>query len=187
MNINEVNSLLEEIQPALVAAVTHDIEKHVARLAAIGREFYGYALLLGESHDMRGVVVVTNSESDIKVPVSDNLYRYHRFSVDEWTSWERDEFGNTNSVLVEANKLFQSQHSREHDSFLMDECEVAFVGGLLESLVNGLEAAKKAGAFGDTEKFLVVWISDSNVPIMSESAKRLNSATVAAEFTEEFG
>lgn len=69
----------------------------------------------------------------------------------------------------------------------MDECEVTFVGGVLESLVMGLEVAKKAGAFGDTEKFLVIWLSDSGVAIMSESAKRLNSAAVAAEFAVEFG
>lgn len=187
MNISEVTSLLEEIQPVLVAAVAHDIDKHVAMLAETGREFYGYALVPGEFHDMHGVVVVTNRESDIKVPISDNLYRYHRFSVDEWTSWERDELGNTNSVLVEANKRFQSQHSREHDSFQMDECGVAFVSGVSESLVKGFEAAKKAGAFGDTEKFLVVWFSDSDAPIMSASVKRLNSATVAAEFAVEFG
>lgn len=104
MNINEVSSFLENIQPALVAAVTHDIEKHVARLAETGREFYGYALLPGELYD-----------------------------------------------------------------------------------VNGLDAAKKAGVFGDTEKFMVVWISDSDVPIMLESAKRLNSATVVTEFAVEFG
>lgn len=187
MNINEVSSFLEQIQPALVAAVTHDIEKHVARLVETGREFYGYALLPGEFYDMHSVIVATNGETDIKVSIPDNLYRYYRFSVDEWTSWEHDEFGSTNSVLVEANKRFQSQHSREHDHFQMDECEVAFASGLLESLVNGLDAAKKAGAFGDTEKFLVVWISDSDVPIMLESAKRLNSATVATEFAVEFG
>lgn len=99
-----MSSFLEKIQPGLVAAVSRDIEKHVAMLAETGREFYGYALLPGELYD-----------------------------------------------------------------------------------INGLDASKKAGAFGDTGKFLVVWISDSDVPIMLESAMRLNSATVVTEFAVEFG
>lgn len=187
MNISEVNLLLEEIQPVLTKTVAHDIETHVARLTATGKEFYGYALLPGDFRDMHDVVVVTNSESDIKVSISDIAYRYYRFSVDEWASWEHEAFADTNSVLAEATKRFQSQHSLEHDRFQMDECEVTFFGGLLESLVKGFEVAKKAGTFGDTEKFLVVWFSDSDGAIMSESAKRLNSATVAAEFSAEFG
>jgi hypothetical protein len=187
MNINEVNSLLAELQPALVGTVASDIEKHVARLVATGREFYGYALLPGDLYEIHSVVVVTNSESDIKVPIADDLYRYYRFSVDEWTSWEHNEFVDTNSVLKEGNKRFESQHAREHDGFHMDDCQVAFAGGLLESLVNGLSTAKKAGVFGDIEKFLVVWISDSDVPSMTESTTRLNSAVVAAEFAAEFG
>lgn len=101
-----MNALLAEIQPILATTVAHDIEAHVARLAATGKEFYGYALLPGDVYDMHDVVVVTNSESDIKVPVSDIAYRYHRFSVDEWANWEREEFGDTNTVLAEANKRF---------------------------------------------------------------------------------
>lgn len=182
-----MNSLLNEIQPALVAAVAADVKNHVARLDAAQREFYGYALLPGDFYDIHRVVVVTNSESEIKVPISDDLYLYYRFAVDEWTNWEHNEVTNVSSILAEANKRFQMQHSRKQGSYEMDESEVAFSDGMLEALTSDLDAARIYGSFGDTEKFLVVWISDSAVPIASQSARRLNSATVAAEFAAEFG
>ncbi len=187
MKISMVNSLLEEIQPALIAAVAEDVRNHMARLDATGREIYGYALLPGEFYDIHSIVVATNSESEIKVPFSDYLYRYYRYSVDEWMNYDHKEFAKTNSVLLVANERFKAQHTREAESYQMDECEVAFANGVLDALVNGLDAAKKAGAFGNKEKFLVVWISDSDVPIMSESSLRLNSAAVAADFSAEFG
>jgi hypothetical protein len=187
LSIDEVNSLLKEIQSTLVAAVAHDVTNHVARLNAAQREFYGYAILPGDFYDIHTVVAVTNSESDIKVPISDDLYRYYRFAVDEWTNWEHNEFANVNSLLAEANKRFQLQHSRKQGSYEMDESEVAFANGMLEALTNGLDAARISGSFGDTEKFLVVWISDSAVSIASQSARRLNSGTLAAEFAAEFG
>lgn len=182
-----VNSLLEEFQPRLITAVVEDVRNHFARVAATGREIYGYALLPGEFYDIQSIVVATNSETEIKVPFSDDLYRYYRYSVDEWMNYDHNEFAKTNSVLSEANEQFRGQHTREAESFQMDECEVAFANGVLEALVDGLDAAKTAGAFGDKERFLVVWIPDSDVPIMSESSRRLNSVAVAADFSAEFG
>ena len=78
-------------------------------------------------------------------------------------------------------------HVREGDNCQMDDCEVAYARGLLEALVGGLDAAKTAGSFGETEKFLAVWISDSDDPITFQSVLRLNSPKVAAEFAAEFG
>jgi hypothetical protein len=182
-----VNALLAEIQPAVVAAVAEDVKRHVDSLFANQTEFYGYALLPGELYDIQSLVVVTNAESDINVPITDEQYRYYRFAVDEWTNWENNEFAIAGTLIAHATERFASMHEREGDKFQMDDCEIAFARGLLEALVSGLDAAKSAGAFGDTEKFLVVWISDSDEPAMFESVTRLNSPEVAAEFAAEFG
>ncbi|WP_426161419.1 DUF4303 domain-containing protein [Pseudoduganella sp. R-34] len=187
MKISMVNSLLAEIQPALIAAVVEDVKTHLTRLAATGREIYGYALLPGEFYDIHSVVVATNSEGEIEIPCSDDLYRYYRYSVDEWRNYDQKEFAKTNAILLVANERFKALYTREDGSYQMDECEVAFANGVLDALVDGLDAAKKAGEFGSREKFLVVWIADSDVPIMSESSRRLNSAAVAADFSAEFG
>lgn len=187
MNAEVLSQLLAEIQPALVAAVTDDVRDHVVKLRSQGKEFYGYALLPGEPYDIHSLVAVTNSEGDIKVPLTDNQYRYYRFSVDEWMHWDQNEFAKAKALLTGANKRFTSIHTPTPGNYEMDEFEVAYSNGLLGAIVSGLNAAKNAGVFGDEEPFLVVWISDSDEAIMTESVKQLNSPAIANEFMVEFG
>lgn len=130
---------------------------------------------------------MTNSEADIKAPHTDDQYRYYRFSVDEWAHWEHDGFAAANVLLAEANKRFSSLHTKDDDDSMMDEFEIAHSEALLEAVVQGLEVAKAGGMFGSEGLFLVVWISDSDHPIMAESVRRLNSRGVAQEFIAEFG
>jgi hypothetical protein len=50
-----------------------------------------------------------------------------------------------------------------------------------------VEPGLSGGDAGGVGLFLVVWIADSDRPIMAESVRRLNSAAVAREFIREFG
>ena len=150
-------------------------------------EFYGYALLPGEPYDINCLVAVTNCEGEIKVPPNDDQYRYYRFSVDEWVHWDHDEFGAANALLADANKQFASLHTPTPGNFEMDEIEVAYSKGLLEAFVSGLNVAKATGTFGSKEPFLVVWVSDSEETIMTESVRRLNSPAIVNEFIAVFG
>jgi hypothetical protein len=150
-------------------------------------EFYGYALLPGEPYDIHSLVAVTNSEGDIKVPPTDNQYRYYRFSVDEWAHWDHNEFVTANALLADASKRFASLHTPIPGNYEMDEIEVAYSKGLLEALVSGLNAAKATGVFGGKDPFLVVWLSDSDETIMTESVRHLNPLAIADEFIAEFG
>jgi hypothetical protein len=131
-------------------------------------------------------VAVTNSEADVKVPCTDEQFRYFRFCVDEWAHWDHDGFVAANALLVQANERFAAMHSKA-DTAYMDVFEIAHADVLLDAVVRGLEAAKSGGAFGGTERFLAVWISDSGNAIMAESVWRLNSSAVAREFMAEFG
>jgi hypothetical protein len=178
---------LAEPHSELITAVAEGVRAHVATLKERSIGFYGYALLPGEPYDVHSLVAVTNSESDIKVPRTDKLYRYYRFSVDEWARWDHEGFTAANALLVQANQRFAAMHSKAGAGYSMDEFEVAHTEALLEAVVRGLEAAKSAGAFDDTETFLAVWISDSAHPIMCESVRRLNPAAVTSEFMAEFG
>ena len=78
-------------------------------------------------------------------------------------------------------------HSKPEDDYMMDDLEVAHAEVLLESIIQGIEAAKTGGVFGAADPFLVVWISDSDDEVMERSVRRLNSAAVATDFLSEFG
>jgi Domain of unknown function (DUF4303) len=187
MDVPALRKWLAEPRTALIAAVADGVRAHVETLRSRGIEFYGYALLPGEPYDIHSLVAVTNAEAAIKVAPTDDMYRYYRYSVDEWAQWDHDGFGAANNLLVEANQQFRSMHSKDEGDFQMDDYEIAHANALLEAVVRGLEAAKAAGTFGRGAPFLVVWMSDSGHEIMAESVRRLNTAAVVKEFMREFG
>jgi hypothetical protein len=187
MNVPTLQKWLAEPRTALITAVADGVRSHVGTLRSRGIEFYGYALLPGEPYDIQSLVAVTNAEADIKVPPSDSQYNYYRYCVEEWVRWEYEGFAAANALLVEADEVFRSMHSKPDGDFRLDEFEIAHVNILLDSIVQGLQAAKASGVFGGSKPFLVVWISDSNHKIMTESVRRLNPTEVATDFAREFG
>jgi Domain of unknown function (DUF4303) len=177
---------LREPRRALIAAVAAGVRDHVAALRARGTEFYGYALLPGEPYEVTDLVAATNSEADVKVPPSDPLYRYYRYSVDEWAHYEPGRFAAAADLLAADHRDFRAMHGKADGDEHMDEFEVAHARVLLDAVAGGLEAARDGGVFGG-ETFLAVWISDSGHPIIAESVRRLNPAAVAQQFMAEFG
>jgi hypothetical protein len=187
VDVKALRRWLAEPRPDLVAAVAEGVRAHVGKLRKRGREFYGYALLPGEPYDIHGITAVTNGEADIKVPHTDEQYRYYRYCVDEWAHWDHKGFTAANALLVEANARFASLHTKDSSSYSMDKFEIAHANALLDAVVQGLQAAKTGGVFEGTESFIVVWISDSGHEIMAESARRLNSKKVVKEFMGVLG
>jgi hypothetical protein len=182
---DELGKFLNEIRPVLTEAISAGVQEHVASLRARGIDFDGYALLPGELENLHDIVAVSGSLSDVSVPPEDGQYNYYRFSVDEWKSWDSDGFSAANRLLSEANRSFATAHVGT--GFVMDEVEVAFANGLLDSILCGLEQAKQLGTFDGNAPFLVIWISDSSGEIISKSVQRLNRHDVAADFMAEFG
>jgi hypothetical protein len=187
MDVSSLRQWLGEPHLALIAAIAENVRAHVATLRARGVGFYGYALLPGEPYDIHSIVAVVKTETDISVPPDDDQYRYYRYSVDEWAHWDHDSFETSNKLLVESNERFKSMHTKADDDYQMDEFEIVHANALLEAVVCGLKTAKQAGAFGNANPFLAVWISGSDCEIMVKSVQRLNSAAVAAEFEATFG
>lgn len=187
MKIPALQEWLATPRPALVQAVADGLRAHVAALRSRGIEFYGYALLPGETYDIRSLVAATNTTSAIKVAPDHPHYRYHRYSVDEWSHYDHDGFAAANALLVAANHQFASLHTKPAGDCMMDDYELAHSQALLDAILQGMVAAKAAGAFGRSEPFLVIWISGSSEPITAESVRRLNPPAVAEEFVREFG
>src|SRR5262249_25520351 len=149
-------------------AVTDCLRDHFTSLRKQGIRPYGYALLPGEPYDLHSVVAAYNCESDIKVPVGDKMYRYYRYSVDEWLHYVHDGFDRVNQCMVDANAEFADMHADDRDGG-MDDFEIAHSRALLEAILKGFEAGKNAGVFGFPEIYLAMWISDSSHEIMAQS------------------
>ena len=185
MDKSELAKFLNEIRPVLIDAISVGVQEHVASLRTRGIDFDGYALLPGEFDNLHGIVAVSSSLNDVPVLPEDSQYNYYRFSVDEWKNWDSDGFSGANHILLEANRRFTTAHVGA--SFAMDEIQVAFANGVLDSILCGLEQAKQVGTFAGMAPFLVIWISDSSCEIISQSVQRLNQPDVAADFMAEFG
>lgn len=185
MDKNELIKFLNEIRPTLIEATSAGVQEHVASLRARGIDFDGYALLPGEFDNLHDMVAVSSSLSDVPVPPEESQYNYYRFSVDEWKNWDSDGFSAANHVLLEANRRFATAHVGA--SYVMDEVQVAFANGLLDSVLCGLKQAQQLGTFDGIAPFLVIWISDSSCEIIYESVQQLNRPDVVASFMAEFG
>ena len=134
---------------------------------------------------MNGIVGITNRETDIKVPHTDDEYFYYRLCVDEWAIWDHDRFGAANALLVKANERFSSMHSKDPSDYMMDKFELAHSQALLDAILQGLWLAKKENVFDGQKPFLAVWIQDSG-NTMFKSVRRLNSKAAYQEFMKVF-
>ena len=131
----------------------------------------------------QGLVVAFNRESDIAPEKTDDAY--YRYSVDEWQNYVHEGFEASNSGLQSSLERFRSAHSRDPDSFQLDEYEVAFVAKTNRAILNAMLELKKNGTF-DNNTYLIIWFSDSDYDIMNDSAKALNEPAVYEQYASEF-
>jgi len=183
---------LAQPHAALANAVANDARAHVQAMKSQGIDFYGYALLPGEIHNLHRIVAATNIAADLEALRKDKVYRdcsdrYLKYCVDEWQHFEHDAYQSANTLLAAAHETFRSMHSKPDGVLRMDDDEIAHANRLLAAILRGLEIAKARGDFGAAEPFLALWVSDSSQGISLESVRRLNSQAVANEFLSEFG
>jgi Domain of unknown function (DUF4303) len=182
----ELKDWLESNDPELVATIVDDIQRHVSMLRSSGDRFYGYALLPGDyctEPNPATLSVAFNRDSDVAPEnANDNYYRY---SVDEWTNYIYDGFEASNSKLKSLLERFKSAHSRDPNSYRLDEYEMAFVAKTNRAVLNTMLELKKNGTFDNTT-YLIIWFSDSDYDIMNESAKALNEPAVYEQYASVF-
>jgi hypothetical protein len=187
MDLAPLKKWLAEPRTALAEAVAAGVHTHVGRLRSRGTRIDGYALLPGEPYELGNLVVVVNSEEDIRIPNTDPRYAERRYHVDEWDHWEHGEFSSANLKLAELNQRFEIMSAPLQNEGAKLDLAILHDNASFDAIVSGLETARVTGAFGDVPPFLVVWISDSSHHIIYESVRRLNSREVADEFDRLFG
>lgn len=103
-------------------------------------------------------------------------YIYYRLSPDEWSDW--DDFG----MFDQVNRIINQygQDMEEHFSKFKKEVLGQALQALLELEAEGLFGPK------NDQRFLVVWLSDSNDEIINTSAKKLISKKVYEVYASEF-
>ncbi|HSI36421.1 MAG: DUF4303 domain-containing protein [Phycisphaerae bacterium] len=187
MDLAALQIWMVQVAPRISTAVARDVRVHADRLRSAGIDFYGYAILPGEPARITRLFAAANADANLKVGPREKMYRYYRYSVDEWAHRAADAFPTANPLLDEVDRKFRQVHPKSDGDYQIDKVERALADGLLDAIVVGLEQAKAAGAFAPTEPFLVVWLADSGHRVMTESARRLNAKPVAKEFLKEFG
>jgi len=169
-----------KLKEALIA----DIQQHVANIEK-RNEIYGYSVLppdYSTMPDPTTVGIVYNRESDLEPEhKEDDCYR---FCVDEWKNWETEGFDTTNSHLAEQFKQFRSMHPEDPDSFEIDDFESAYIGKINKCILDALTVVREKQVFGQ-DAFLVVWLTDSEDQIMTQSAKKLNPSSIYERYAAE--
>jgi Domain of unknown function (DUF4303) len=187
MKSNEaLKAWLESDDPELVATIVADIRRHVSKLRSSGIHFYGYAALPGDyctQPDPATLVVAFNRDSDIAPENANKVY--YRYSVDEWRNYVHEGFEASNSKLSSLLEHFRAAHSREPDTYELDEYEIAFMAKTNRAILQAMLELKNNGTFGN-DTYLIIWFSDSGYEIMNESAKALNTDDVYKQYASEF-
>ena len=137
-------------------------------------DLYGYSLYTEDG--LSSIGPVYNCESDIKVSESDDMYSYYRYGAVEWQHF--DDLGEFDDVNNELKTIMG--HSKLE--FVEKRQEV------LDSCLDVLCKLDQEGFFGPKEsnRFIVICLSDSSDPIMAKSAEQLNSAEVYHSYEKEF-
>ena len=172
-NESSIDDILTQLRTSIVA----DIKNHLNALRQCGIEFYGYALLPPDyytAYETAAIAVAFNQEADVETKNVGNVY--YRYSVDEWQNYVHTGFNSSNDVL----RMLLSR-VRDQD----DEIDESLVASIYGAMLDGLVSLRKQRAFGGSP-YVVIWLSDSDEPVINQSAQVLNSAEVYAEYATEF-
>lgn len=137
------------------------------------QQYYGYSLYT--SDDISSFGPVSNHIDAISCDTSDPMYLAFRYGPHEWCNF--DDLGLFDGV----NRALENLHD-EASSF------EALKEGILETALQVLVELESEGLFGprDDERFVVLWVADSDHPIMERAAKELNSPAVYASYSIEY-
>src|SRR5262245_49568081 len=163
---DQLDSLKSELKSAL--------RSHYKRLTDTVPDIYGYSLFTEDG--VSSLVPVANRTSAMRVGPSDPLYNCYRYLAVNWSEW--DDFGLFSTV----NRIVSEILADKSIEFAVKREAILRVG--LAAMCE-LEAE---GTFGpkSAERFLVMCLSDSDEPIMMESARLLNTPEAFAAYANEF-
>jgi hypothetical protein len=161
---------IKNLRDQLKTAIRTHLTKLPGKFSA--GEFYGYSLYTDE--DVSSLGPVANSEKDLKVDSADGMYAVYRFSVDEWKHW--DDFG----TFAGVNQTVKAIHQGPKKRFAKNSTAI------LDAALDVMQELEEQGLFGprSPERFVVVWVSDSQSKIIKKSAKALNSPAAYKTFAE---
>lgn len=170
-------------QKDLKNVLKNEIRKHIMKLKKKYPDLYGYAILPGESYEVNTLVVVYNRVSDIKEEAA-----YFRYSIDEWENWDHNALASINSQIKEINDNFRSWHPDNSKNISLDIIEQYHISSLHEIILSALKDLVEEDLFdfGIQERFIAIWISDSDSEIKVRSIRELNTEKVIKEYLEEF-
>ena len=170
-------------QKDLKNILKNEMRKHIIELKEEYDDLYGYAILPGESYEVNTLVVAYNRVSDIKEESA-----YFRYSIDEWENWDHNALASINSRIKEINDNFYSWHPENSKSIYLDKIKQSHISSFHEIILSALKdlAEEDLFDFGSHERFIAIWISDSNSEIIKKSIRELNTEKVIKEYFEEF-
>ncbi|MEP0917913.1 DUF4303 domain-containing protein [Leptolyngbya sp. DQ-M1] len=185
MTNTELQTWLDRDDFELLDAIKSEIRTHIAKLHAHSTQFYGYALLPGELEAICDLVAAFNCESDIAPEhIASSYYRY---SVDEWANYAHSEFPRSSAIIDSRNAQFKKLHRKDNSNeYLLDDWEVAHANKLLTTILTAMIELRHDGLLGGEKSFAIIWISDSDHSIMSQSAKAPNSDAIYKTYIQEF-
>jgi hypothetical protein len=159
----------------LLSALKIATREHYKKLISenINENYYGYSLYT--SDDIASFGPVSNCISAIPCDPTDPTYGYYKYGPHEWSNF--NDFG----LFDEANRelKFLNDGTLSFDDWR---------SGALQAALQALRELETEGLFGprSDERYVVLWLSDSDDQIMNKAAKELNSATVYAAYASEY-
>lgn len=172
----EINLLVSDFQAALTS--------HLEQFRNDG-DTYGYAILLGEELEMCDAIAITSRESDVAKIEDANFINDFRYLPDEWQHWHHDAFSDFNSKLSDVYLLFREQCPVDKNVFDYNEAEMGYLNDIHNMYLTAAQTCVERGLFGDVW-YRVIWISDCDFSIISDSFHQLNSGRVIEEAGKYF-
>ncbi|HEX3628405.1 MAG TPA: DUF4303 domain-containing protein [Verrucomicrobiae bacterium] len=183
MNKETLKEWLASERHELLDGTKQAIRQYVAQLRAQHSDIYGFALLPGETYEIKDLVAAWNRTQDIKKDGS-----YYRYCVDEWIHWDHKALSAVTPLIAVLNQQFSGLHSKDADDFVMDEFEIAHIRAYRSTFTRALRELKSEGVFDfpNADPYLAIWFSDSGSDIIFASVKELNSQRIIDEFKSAF-
>ncbi len=167
MNQQMMNELKLELKKAICQHRKILIERYP------DENLYGYSLYT--SDDLSAIGPVSNRMSAIKVDANSPDYFYYKYCPDEWCDW--DDYGLFDVVNRIIRSLYNEMEDEEDDFY-------HFKQSVLKQALQALKELSHEGWFGaqTDDRFLIVYLSDSNDEIMEVAAEELNTAKVYTDY-----
>ncbi|WP_445362222.1 DUF4303 domain-containing protein [Microbulbifer sp. ANSA003] len=171
----EIRNLLQGLLDLLEESIVTSMESIVK-----DKNPYGYALLIGEDLDCANVVVVTNSEENLKKYSAEEDVDDYRYIPDEWDDWHYEDFKDFNEKLDEVYSRFAETHIVTDDECLYTEDALDYMNALYSLYIQAMANVREKNIFPSIW-YRLVWISDSDRNVIANSFYELNDGRALKE------